>query len=81
MSSAPNPPPDDRVWRDRFIMINLTRIGGTIIVLVGLYLWQTDRVREGGAIEIGLPLAAIGLAISFLGPMYLARKWRTPPGQ
>ncbi len=81
MSPAPKPPIDDAVWRDRFITIHLTRIGGTIIVLVGLYLWHTDKVREGGAIEIGLPMALIGLAISFLGPMYLARKWRTPPGQ
>jgi len=81
MSPAPQLPPDDTVWRNRFITINLTRIGGTIIVLVGLYLWHADGVREGGAIEIGLPMALIGLAISFLGPWYLARKWRTPPGQ
>ena len=72
------PQPDDTLWRNRFILINLTRIGGTIVVMFGLLVWQTDWVRPGGAIEIGFPLALIGLAVSFLGPRYLARKWRTP---
>ena len=79
MSPDPKPPTDDAVWRNRFITINLVRIGGTIVALLGLYLWHTDTVREGGAIDIGLPMALIGLAISFLGPQYLARRWRTPP--
>ena len=45
------------LWRDRFIAINLVRIGGTIVVLVGLYISQTDAVREGGAMIPGLGLA------------------------
>lgn len=79
MTAPPPPPIDEETWRNRFILMNLVRIGGTIVVLVALYLWHTDTVREGGAIEIGLPLALLGLAISFLGPRYLSRKWRTPP--
>lgn len=64
--------------RSRFAAIQLTRIGGTVIVLLALLLWQTDRFVEGGSI-IGFPIALIGLAISFLGPKQLARRWRTPP--
>lgn len=79
MNATPPPPIDEATWRNRFIMMNMVRIGGTVIVLIGLYLWHTDSVREGGAIEIGLPMALIGLVISFLGPGYLSRKWRTPP--
>ena len=74
-------PPDEATWRNRFILLNLVRIGGTAIVLIGLYLWHSDSLRPGGAMEIGLPMALIGLAISFLAPRMLARKWRTPPGQ
>jgi hypothetical protein len=81
MSPAPQLPPDEAVWRNRFIMINLVRIGGTVLVLIALYLWHSDAVREGGAMEIGLPLALIGLVISFFGPKYVSRNWRTPPGQ
>lgn len=71
-------PDDETMWRNRFILFNLTRIGGTILVLVALMLWQSDLIVEGGHIA-GFPLALAGLAISFLGPQYLARRWRTPP--
>ncbi|HEX8214594.1 MAG TPA: hypothetical protein VF582_03880 [Allosphingosinicella sp.] len=81
MSPAPQLPPDEAVWRSRFILINLVRIGGTIVVLLGLFIWHGDQVREGGAPEIGLPLALIGLAISFFGPKHMVRRWRTPPGR
>lgn len=71
-------PEDKSMWRNRFILLNLTRIGGTLVVLVGLIIWQTDLVREGGWMALGFPLALIGIAASFGGPRYLARKWRTP---
>ena len=70
---------DEATWRNRFIMLNLARIGGTIIVLIGLAVWHSDWLREGGSIALGLPLALIGLVISFGAPKYLARRWRTPP--
>lgn len=73
--------PSETTWRNRFIAINLVRIGGTSLVLVGLLAWQTDWLREGGWIGLGLPLALIGLLISFGGPRWLAAKWRTPPGR
>ena len=73
------PPDQEAMWRNRFILINLARIGGTIVVLVGLLIWQTDWLRQGGMPEIGLPLALIGLVASFAGPQWLTRRWRTPP--
>jgi hypothetical protein len=73
-------PDDALMWRNRFIIMNLTRIGGTVVVLVGLIIWHGDLWREGGSIAVGLPLALIGLLLSFGAPKWLARKWRTPPG-
>jgi hypothetical protein len=70
MSNDPRRPPDEETWRNRFIMLNLTRIGGTIIVLIGLAIWHSDWVEPG---------ALIGLAISFGAPRFLSRHWRTPP--
>ena len=70
----------DRLWRNRFIIINLVRIGGTIVVLFGLVLSQTDKIVEGGALITGLVIAVAGLVASFAGPQWLARRWRTPPG-
>jgi hypothetical protein len=69
---------DEALWRNRFILINLVRIGGTVVTLVAILLWQSDIFVEGGT-WVGFPLALIGLAASFLGPRHLARRWRTPP--
>jgi hypothetical protein len=73
-----SPTPPDTVARNRFVMIQLTRIGGTVIALLGILLWQSDKLVQGGSF-IGFPIALIGLAISFAAPLYLVRKWRTPP--
>jgi hypothetical protein len=71
-------PVPDNVARNRFAIIQLVRIGGTAIALFGVLLWQSDAIVQDGSF-LGFPLALIGLAISFGGPQYLARKWRTPP--
>lgn len=68
----------DNVWRNRFIAIQLVRIGATLVALFGILLWQSDVIVDGGSI-LGFPLALAGLAASFLGPKWLARRWRTPP--
>ena len=74
-----SPTPPDNVARNRFVMIQLARIGGTVVALLGILLWQSDRLVQGGSF-LGFPIALIGLAISFAAPLYLVRKWRTPPG-
>lgn len=72
------PEQEHAMWRNRFILLQLVRIGGTIVVLLALALWQSDLFVEGGTI-IGFPIALAGLAVSFFGPKWLARRWRTPP--
>jgi hypothetical protein len=74
------PQDDETLWRNRFIAINLVRIGGTIVVMLGLAIWYSDVLVEGGTIVAGLPLALAGLVVSFWGPRWLASRWRTPPG-
>ena len=74
-------PVDDATWRNRFITVQLTRIGGTAIVMLGLYIWYGDLVAEGGTIVLGLPLALIGLVTSFWGPVHLSRRWRRLDGR
>jgi len=70
---------DENLWRNRFVAMNLLRIGATIVVLLALALWQSDLFVEGGSI-LGLPIALAALALSFAGPKYLARRWRRPDG-
>ena len=71
-------PQEEAMWRNRFILLNLTRIGATVVVLLALLLWQSDMFVEGGSI-VGLPIALAALVASFWGPKYLSRSWRTPP--
>ncbi|MGQ0660320.1 hypothetical protein [Sphingosinicella sp.] len=71
-------PQDVAMWRNRFVIIQLSRIGGTVVALLGILLWQADTFVQGGHIA-GFPLALAGLAISFGAPVWLARRWRTPP--
>jgi hypothetical protein len=71
-------PQDESYWRSRFILMNLVRIGGTVIVLLALLLWQTDIFVQGGSV-IGFPIAILGLIVSFFAPKYFACQWRTPP--
>jgi hypothetical protein len=72
-------PDEEALWRNRFILMNLLRIGATILVLLALLLWQTDIFVEGGSI-LGFPLAIAALVVSFFGPKWIAGRWRTPPG-
>ena len=72
------PEQEHKMWRNRFIAMNLVRIGGTVVVFFALALWQSDLIVEGGSI-LGFPLALAGLVVSFFGPKWLAGRWRTSP--
>ncbi len=73
-------PADEATWRNRFIVMNLIRIGGTAGVIVCLLLWQSDVFVQGGTI-LGLPLALAFLVLSFFGPKLYASRWREPPAR
>ena len=63
-------------WRNRFILIFLVQVGGTLLVLFSLLLWQTSYIVQGGH-WIGFPLALVGLVISFFGPRMMAKRWKS----
>jgi len=67
--------PGETLWRRRFILVNLTTIGGTVLVLFSLVLWQTDYIVDGGS-WVGFPMALVGLVISFFAPRWLASYWK-----
>jgi hypothetical protein len=72
------PQDNETMWRNRFIAVNMMRIGATMVVLLGLAIWQSSLIVPGGSI-LGLPIALVALLVSFLGPKWMARRWRTPP--
>jgi hypothetical protein len=74
------PEDPETLWRNRFIAVNMMRIGATLVVLLGLAIWQTDLIVAGGS-WLGAPIAFIALIVSFWGPIYLSRRWGRPPRQ
>ena len=74
-------PQDDDVWRNRFVTVNLVRIGGTAVVLFGLAIWYTNVLRPGGFPALGFPMALVGLIVSFWGPVALTRHWKRKDGR
>ena len=67
---------NDTQARNRFIVIQIVRLSGVAMVLVGL-LVMTGRIDWPR--EAGLVLAAAGLFEALLAPLLLSRKWKTPP--
>ena len=65
----------EATWRRRFILVNLVTIGGTLLALFGLLLWQTDYIVEGGSVA-GFGLALVGLFISFFAPRMMSSRWK-----
>ncbi|HEY0413024.1 MAG TPA: hypothetical protein VGD66_07775 [Allosphingosinicella sp.] len=72
---------DEDLWRNRFIIVNMARIGATIVVLIGLAIWYSDILVEGGSAVVGLPLAIAGVAASFWAPTALSRHWKRRDGR
>ncbi|MEY4239139.1 MAG: hypothetical protein RL339_1740 [Pseudomonadota bacterium] len=66
---------NDTLARNRFIVIQIVRLGGVAMVLVGLMVMtgKLDWPREAGFV-----LAAVGLLEALLAPLLLSRKWKTP---
>ena len=62
--------------RARFAAINLARLAGVALVLVGM-------LAANGKIGLARPfpyvLLGLGLFLVFLVPAWLIRRWRTPP--
>lgn len=69
----------DRLARSRFTMLSAMRAGGVVTMLLGMWIWWGNVLREGGHTPIGFTLFAIGFAASLIVPQILARRWRTPP--
>lgn len=72
-----NTPPDPA--RARFFAIQLARLGGVVLVLLGMAVWRGDLLAEGGVPLVGGVLILLGMVELALVPKVLARRWRTPP--
>lgn len=62
--------------RNRFLLLNIVRIGGAIMILVGMAIIANgflDLPKEAGYV-----LFAAGIIDFIVAPLLLARAWSTP---
>jgi hypothetical protein len=72
---------EERLARSRFAIMSAARASGVALMLIGLWIWHGDIIREGGHVAIGLPLFVLGFLESLVLPQILSRRWRSPPGR
>lgn len=68
--------PDDKSARDRFAIITGMRLGGVVLMMLGL--WMMLGGSLGGRYGFGGVLFVMGLGETIIVPKLLARRWRTP---
>jgi hypothetical protein len=68
----------ERLERTRFAVLSAARASGAVLMLIGLWIWHGDIVRDGGFVALGGPIFILGFVESLILPQILARKWRSP---
>ncbi len=66
---------DDDKWKRRFLLFMLVRIGGVLLIGLGMTVAFTGLARPGGMHVAGAILVAIGTVVLALGPLWLRKNW------
>ena len=61
----------------RFATLQLTRLAGLVLVMLGLTLWRTDMLISPPNPLAGKLLFAVGAFAMLIVPILLARQWRS----
>ncbi|MFM5906587.1 MAG: hypothetical protein ACKOPO_03210 [Novosphingobium sp.] len=69
-------PEEGALAKKRFMAMNLVRICGVVLILVGL-LCALDKIDIPGARIIGVMFILIGMIDTFVVPLMLAKRWRS----
>ena len=69
-------PAQEALAKKRFMAINLVRMSGVALILVGL-LCAGDKIDIPMARRIGVTLIVIGMVDVFVVPTLLAKRWRS----
>lgn len=72
--------PDDSLAARRFAALQLARLSGAVLVLLGVVVLAGKAPAWLGGLPpaAGYGLAALGLFEFYAVPRFLARRWRTP---
>lgn len=63
------------VWKSRFYAFMALRVGGLVMILLGLAIAFTGLLRPGGWPPVGAIVAVLGLIDAFVAPRLLRKQW------
>lgn len=66
---------DETKWRNRLIAYSAARLGGLAVFALGLAIFYTDLLREGGWPQLGAVVIVLGLIDALFAPWVLKRHW------
>jgi hypothetical protein len=66
---------NEALWRGRFYISMGLRLGGLVILFLGVAIMFTNLLRPGGWPQVGAIIAIIGAVDSVLLPQLLRRSW------
>lgn len=69
----------ERLAKSRYHTIVLVQFTGVLLMVIGMWIWFGDILREGGWIALGAPIFVLGVFESLFLPKLLARRWKSPP--
>ena len=72
---------DEAKWRKRLLAYTGARLGGLAVFALGLAIFYTDLLREGGWPQVGAVVIILGLIDALFAPMVLKKHWDKEDGK
>ena len=66
---------DEALWKRRFLIFTLVRLGGLAIFFLGVAVAFSDLARHGGWPAVGAVIAIVGLIAAVFSPRLLKKMW------
>jgi hypothetical protein len=66
---------DDSKWRKRLLAFTAVRMGGLLVFGLGLAIFYSDLLRDGGWPQVGALVMILGLIDALLAPRILKKHW------
>jgi hypothetical protein len=72
---------DEAKWRKRLLAYTGARLGGLAVFALGLAIFYTDLLRDGGWPQVGAVVIILGLIDALFAPMVLKKHWDKEDGK
>lgn len=71
----------DAKWKKRLLAYTMARMGGLAVFALGVAIFYSDLLREGGWPQVGAVVIILGLIDALFAPMVLKKHWDREDGK